>query len=63
MNVNSGSIGCQNCIHREKDERFGLICQHKASMEGTEAPMGFYKASEVKECGYYEYDIYSVLDR
>ena len=63
MKVNCGSIGCQNCIYREKDTNFGLICQHKASMEGIEAEKEFYKLNEIKECDFYEFDENSVLDR
>lgn len=63
MKVNYGSIKCQNCVYREKDVNFGLICQHKASMEGIEAKKEFYKLSEVTDCDYYKYDENSVLDR
>ena len=63
MIVNNGKQGCQNCIFREKDPVFGLICQHKASIEGIEAIKNFYTPDEVHECTYYKYDENSVIDR
>ena len=63
MLINKGKQGCQNCMHREKDPKFGLICQHKASVEGIEPVKNFYTPDEVSECAYYEYDANSVMDR
>lgn len=63
MEVNQGIFGCQNCKHREKNINYGLICQHKASMEGIEVEKEFYKVSEVKECNFYMYDDWSIIDR
>ena len=61
--VNNGKCGCQNCIYRENDTTFGLVCVHKASMEGIEVKKNFYIPNEVTECKYYEYDPGSSLDR
>lgn len=63
MIVNKGKQGCQNCINREFDTSFGLICQHKASREGIEVIKNFYIADEVLECDYYEYDENSPIGR
>ena len=57
MTVNKGKQGCQ------KAHVFGLICQHKASIEGIEAVKNFYTPDEVHECAYYKYDENSVIDR
>lgn len=63
MVVNIGKQGCQNCIYRQKNKDFGLICRHKAEKEGITVQKSFYKSNEVKECEYYKYDFYSVIDR
>ena len=56
MIVNRGKEGCKNCVNREYDSYFGLVCQHKASLEGIEVLKNFYTPDEVTECEYYKYD-------
>ena len=56
MAVNTKCNGCENCLYKEDDVNFGLICTHKASMEGIEASKCFYEISEVKDCKYYTED-------
>lgn len=63
MKVNHGSIGCQSCTHKEYDDAFGYVCQHKASMEGIEVEKNFYRIEEVKECDFYDYNENSVFGR
>lgn len=63
MIVNKGKQGCQNCINREFDTSFGLICQHKTSREGIEVIKNFYTIDEVSECSYYEYDENVLINR
>lgn len=56
-------MNCQSCVYKEKDINFGIICKHKASIEGIEAEKEFYKISEITDCSLYEYDETSALDR
>lgn len=61
MMINKGKQGCQNCINREKNDRYGIICKYKARAEN--AKKEFYTPNEITECRYYKYDEKSVIDR
>ena len=43
---------CRSCYYQELSF-LGLICQHKRSMDGTEAEAEFDFCEEVNECPYY----------
>ena len=46
---------CEECIYRNYDEHFGLVCSHRASMEGIEAAKAFYTPDEITDdCPYYK---------
>lgn len=47
---------CKSCTYCEDGHHLGLICVHKASIEGIEARKSYYKIQEVDECELYEYD-------
>ena len=45
---------CQTCTYQEYNVNFGLICTHRASMEGIEAAKAFYTPDEVTDdCPFY----------
>ena len=43
---------CNSCFYQE-DLFFGSICQHKPSMEGTEAEAEYLDCLDIDECKYY----------
>lgn len=44
---------CKNCYYQEVDPIYGRICQHKPSMEGTEAEEEFISCMGMEYCDYY----------
>ena len=44
---------CKNCYYQEVSPIYGRICQHKPSMEGTEAEEEFISCMGMEYCDYY----------
>ena len=44
---------CKSCYYQEIHPFLGRICQHKRSMDGTEAEAEYDICNEVEECEYY----------